>query len=48
MHVVESMLIGADCATMPPKVLWQLAKHPLTDRGLEAFLADWDKLGAKI
>ena len=48
MHVVESMLIGADCATMPPKVLWQLAKHPLTDRGLEAFLADWNKLGAKI
>lgn len=48
MHVVESMLIGADAATMPPKVLWQLAKHPLTDRGLEAFLADWNKLGAKI
>jgi len=48
MHVVESMLIGADCATMPPKVLWQLAKHPLTDRGLEAFLADWNKLGAEI
>ena len=48
MHVVESMLIGADCATMPPKVLWQLAKHPLTDRGLDAFLKDWDKLGATI
>lgn len=48
MHVVESMLIGADCATMPPKVLWQLAKHPLTDRGLDAFLADWNKLGARI
>ena len=47
-HVVESMLIGADCATMPPKVLWQLAQHPLTDRGLEAFLKDWDKLGADI
>ena len=47
-HVVESMLIGADCATMPPKVLWQLAKHPLTDRGLDAFLADWNKLGAEI
>lgn len=47
-HVVESMLIGADCATMPPKVLWQLAKHPLTDRGLEGFLADWNKLGAEI
>ena len=48
MHVVESMLIGADCATMPPKVLWQLAKHPLTDKGLDAFLEDWDKLGATI
>jgi transaldolase len=47
-HVVESMLIGADCATMPPKVLWQLAKHPLTDKGLDAFLKDWDKLGATI
>lgn len=48
MHVVECMLIGADCATMPPKVLWQLTEHPLTDRGLEAFLADWNKLGAEI
>jgi transaldolase len=48
MHVVESMLIGADCATMPPKVLWQLAQHPLTDKGLAAFLEDWNKLGAKI
>ena len=47
-HVVESMLIGADCCTIPPKVLWQLSKHPLTDRGLEAFLADWEKLGAEI
>lgn len=48
LHVVESMLMGADCATMPSKVLWQLAKHPLTDAGLGAFLADWEKLGAKI
>ena len=48
MHVVESMLIGADAATMPPKVLWQLSKHPLTDNGLAAFLKDWDKLGATI
>ena len=43
-HVVESALMGADVATMPPKVLWQLLSHPLTDRGLEAFLADWDRL----
>jgi transaldolase len=47
-HVVESMLIGADCCTIPAKVLWQLSKHPLTDRGLEAFLKDWDGLGAEI
>jgi len=48
MHVVESMLMGADCCTLPPKVLWQLTQHPLTDRGLEAFLTDWETLGAKI
>jgi transaldolase len=48
MHVVEAMLIGADCCTIPPKVLWQLSKHPLTDRGLEAFLKDWETLGADI
>jgi transaldolase len=47
-HVVESMLIGADVATMPPKVLWQLAKHPLTDNGLAAFLKDWQKLGTTL
>jgi len=47
-HVVESMLIGADCCTIPPKVLWQLSKHPLTDKGLDGFMADWKKLGAKI
>jgi len=48
LHVVESMMLGADCCTIPPKILWQLAKHPLTDRGLEAFLADWDTLGAEL
>jgi transaldolase len=47
-HVVESMLMGADCCTIPPKVLWQLSKHPLTDQGLEGFLTDWGALGAKI
>lgn len=47
-HVVECMLIGADCCTLPPKVLWQLGKHPLTDKGLEGFLADWDKLDTKL
>jgi transaldolase len=48
LHVVESMLIGADCCTMPPKVLWQLSQHPLTDRGLEAFLKDWNEAGTAI
>ena len=48
MHLVESMLIGADCCTIPPKVLWQLGAHPLTDKGLDAFLADWDKLGKDL
>ena len=47
-HVVQSLLLGADCATMPPKVLYQLLKHPLTDLGLSAFLADWKKLGKKL
>lgn len=47
-HVVEAMMMGADCCTIPPSVLWQLSKHPLTDKGLEAFLKDWDTLGAKI
>jgi len=47
-HVVESALMGADCATIPPKVLWQLAKHPLTDRGIESFLKDWKSLGQEL
>jgi transaldolase len=43
-HVVEAALMGADIATMPSAVFWKLFKHPLTDRGLEAFIADWEKL----
>ena len=43
MHVVASALIGADIATIPYKVIAQLAKHPLTDLGMEKFLADWEK-----
>ncbi len=43
MHVVEAAKLGADIATMPYKVFEQLFKHPLTDRGLEAFLKDWEK-----
>lgn len=47
-HVLHAALIGADCATLPPKVLYQLLKHPLTDVGLERFLADWDTLGREL
>jgi transaldolase len=42
-HVVEAARLGADVATMPFKVIEQLLKHPLTDKGLEQFLADWRK-----
>jgi transaldolase len=44
-HVVEAAMIGADVVTMPYKVIEQLAKHPLTDLGMEKFLKDWDKVG---
>ncbi|WP_163265265.1 fructose-6-phosphate aldolase [Chelativorans alearense] len=47
-HVKQAALIGADVATVPPSVLKALVKHPLTDKGLEAFLADWAKTGQKI
>ena len=47
-HVLESAKIGADVMTAPPGVIRQLFKHPLTDRGLEAFLADWKKTGQTI
>lgn len=44
-HVTESAKLGVDFATVPFKVLLQLFKHPLTDAGIEKFLADWEKLG---
>jgi transaldolase len=44
-HVVEAARMGADVATMPLKVIEQLMKHPLTDKGLDQFLADWRKSG---
>ena len=47
-HVKESALAGADVATIPPGVIKGLAKHVLTDKGLEAFLADWAKTGQSI
>ena len=43
MHVVDAARIGADIATIPYKVIAQLAKHPLTDIGMQQFLADWEK-----
>jgi len=43
MHVVQSALIGADIATIPYKVIAQMARHPLTDIGMEKFLSDWEK-----
>jgi transaldolase len=48
MHVVEAAKVGADVVTMPPNVLRQLYQHPLTDKGLAAFLADWAKTGQSI
>jgi transaldolase len=47
-HIKEAALIGADYATAPPTVLKGLVKHPLTDKGIESFLADWGKAGQKI
>jgi transaldolase len=44
-HVLDAALMGADIATMPFKVINQLIRHPLTDIGLENFLADWKKMG---
>ncbi|MFQ5881160.1 MAG: fructose-6-phosphate aldolase [Candidatus Methylomirabilales bacterium] len=44
LHFIEATLAGAHVATVPPSVLQQLLKHPLTDVGLERFLADWQKV----
>lgn len=46
-HVLEAALIGADVATIPYKVMEQLVQHPLTDIGIEKFLADWNKVPKK-
>ena len=48
LHVKQAAMIGADVATIPPAVLKKLTQHPLTDRGLESFLADWNKSGQSI
>ncbi len=47
-HVVESAKMGAHVATLPPAILRAMFKHPLTDKGLEIFLADWAKTGQSI
>jgi len=47
-HVKEAALSGADCATIPPSVFDDLFKHPLTEKGLELFAADWAKTGQSI
>ncbi|MDX6748753.1 fructose-6-phosphate aldolase [Geminicoccaceae bacterium 1502E] len=47
-HVVQAARMGADVATLPPAVLRQLAGHPLTDKGLAAFLKDWERTGQTI
>ena len=47
-HLMEAAKMGADVATIPPKVIHQLFKHPLTDAGLEAFLEDWAGTGQSI
>ena len=47
-HVKDSAIAGADVATIPPSTLKALVKHPLTDKGLEAFMADWAKTGQSI
>ncbi len=48
LHVVDAARMGAHVATLPPKVLGQMFKHPLTDKGLQAFLDDWKKTGQSI
>ncbi len=48
LHVKQAAMIGADVSTVPPSVLRALVNHPLTDKGLEAFVADWKKTGQRI
>ncbi|GGZ25637.1 fructose-6-phosphate aldolase [Asticcacaulis endophyticus] len=47
-HVADAALAGADCATLPPSVFMELFKHPLTDKGLDAFMKDWASTGQSI
>ena len=47
-HVIDAAVIGAHVTTLPPKVIYELYDHPLTDKGLKAFLDDWSKTGQSI
>jgi transaldolase len=48
MHIIESAKLGAHVVTCPPAVIRQLYSHPLTDKGLAAFVEDWKKTGQSI
>ncbi len=48
MHILEAAKIGSDVVTAPPKAIWQMFNHPLTEKGLKAFLDDWEKTGQKL
>jgi transaldolase len=47
-HVAQAAIIGADVVTLPPKILEELYEHPLTKKGLDAFMEDWKKTNQKI
>jgi len=47
-HVVEAARLGADIATVPYKVINQMLKHPLTDKGIENFIKDWEGASLKL
>lgn len=47
-HILDSALIGADVITIPPKLMWQMYKHPYTDLGLDSFVKDWQGTGQGI
>ncbi len=47
-HVERAAMLGADVVTVPPKIIWDMFKHPLTDKGLEGFMKDWAGTGQSI
>ncbi len=47
-HIIDAARLGADVVTLPPHLIKQMVKHPLTDKGLEIFLTDWKKTGQII